>query len=114
MLVLLDVCTEVGGRSLSVTDNSLILDGGSLLVQLGLVLGEHVLLVLSDDGRSDRLDMLGGKNLVVLDGLDSVLDMSAWERVQREVCSLGGGGCASPCRQPRQSRRAPEVECAPG
>lgn len=79
VLVLADVRAEVSGRSLSLADVLLVLEGGSLLVELGLVLGEHVLLVLPDDSGSRRLDVLGGQDLVVLDRLHSVLvvlDMS--------------------------------------
>jgi hypothetical protein len=73
VLVLADVRAEVGGRSLGRANVLLVLEGGSLLVELGLVLGEHVLLVLSDNGGSGRLDVLGGEDLVVLNRLDSVL-----------------------------------------
>ena len=79
VLVLADVRAEMSGRSLSLADVLLVLEGGSLLVELGLVLGEHVLLVLPDDSGSRRLDVLGGQDLVVLDRLHSVLvvlDMS--------------------------------------
>ena len=73
VLVGVDVSTEVSGRSLSLSNVLLVSVSGSLFVQLGLVLWEHVLLVLSNDSWGGGLDMLGGENLVVFDGLDSVL-----------------------------------------
>ena len=87
MLVLVDVRAEVGGRSLRLANVLLVLERGSLLVELGLVLGEHVLLVLLHDGGRGRVDVLGREDLVVLDRLNSVLvvlDMSL------SVNGLGG------------------------
>ena len=73
VLVGADVGTKVGGRSLSVGDDLLVLVLGSLLVELGLVLWEHVLLVLSLNGGGNSVDVLSGEDLVVLDRLDTVL-----------------------------------------
>jgi len=73
VLVSVDVLTHVSGGSLSLTDDLLVAVLGSLLVELGLVLWEHVLLVLSLDDRGGGLDVSGGEDLLVLDGLDSVL-----------------------------------------
>lgn len=79
VLVLVHVGTQVGSRTLDLTDLGGVGVGSSLLVELLLVLGKHVLLVLADDCRGGRLDVLGLEHLLVLDGLNSVLvvvDMS--------------------------------------
>ena len=47
--------------------------GVSLLLQLGSVLGDHVVLRLPSDLRQDVEFMLGVQNLLVSDGLNSVL-----------------------------------------
>lgn len=56
-----------GGNSLGVVV------GVSLFLQLGSVLGDHVVLGLSDNFRQDVEFMLGVQNLLVGDGLNSVL-----------------------------------------
>lgn len=115
VLVGVDMSTEVGGRSLGLSHLLLVVVLGTLLVELGLVLREHVLLVLSDDGRGGRLDVLGGEGLVVLDGLDSVLMLASFvAQTTTTRGSLGGGGCVALGRQPRRSRHAPWVGRAPG
>jgi hypothetical protein len=50
-----------------------VLESSALLVELGLVLRKHVLLVFTDDSSGSLLDMLRGKNLLVRNGLDTVL-----------------------------------------
>lgn len=73
VLVLVHVRTKVGSRALNLTDTGGVGVGRALLVELLLVLREHVLLVLTDDGGGSGLDVLGLENLVILDGLDTVL-----------------------------------------
>ena len=51
--------TDVGSTSLSLTLDSGVLVGGPLLVELGLVLGVHLLLVLSGDDGSSSGGVLG-------------------------------------------------------
>jgi len=51
--------TDVGSTSLSLTLDSGVLVGGPLLVELGLVLRVHLLLVLSVDDGSGSSDVLG-------------------------------------------------------
>jgi hypothetical protein len=50
-----------------------VLESSALLVELGLVLRKHVLLVFTDDSSGSLLDMLRGKNLLIRNGLDTVL-----------------------------------------
>jgi len=73
VLVLVDVCSDVGGRSLNLANVLCVDVSSSLLVELGLVFWDHVLLVFTDDNGCDRGLVLGGEDLLVLDGLDSVL-----------------------------------------
>ena len=51
--------TDVGSTSLSLTLDGGVLVGSPLLVELGLVLRVHLLLVLSGDDRSGSSDVLG-------------------------------------------------------
>jgi hypothetical protein len=76
VLVLVGGDTNVGGTSLSLTLDGGVLVGSPLLVELGLVLRVHLLLVFSVDDGGGGSDVLGVQNLVVLDGLDSVLAIS--------------------------------------
>jgi hypothetical protein len=89
VLVLVDVCAEMGGWSLDLTNLGGVGVSGALLVQLSLVIRIHVrlparqqnlfnkqrttYLVLLDNSRGDRCNMLGLENTLVLDRLDSVL-----------------------------------------
>ena len=59
VLVLLLGDTDVGGTSLSLTLGGGVLVSGPLLVELGLVLGVHLLLVLSGDDGSSSGGVLG-------------------------------------------------------
>jgi hypothetical protein len=59
VLVLLLGDTDVGGTSLSLTLSGGVLVSGPLLVELGLVLGVHLLLVLSGDDGSSSGSVLG-------------------------------------------------------
>lgn len=89
VLVLADVGTDVLVAALDITSGLHVLVHGALLVQLGLVLWEHVLLVLADDGGGDAVHVLSVKDLFVLDGLDAVLVVVD---VALAVNSLGGLG----------------------
>lgn len=113
VLVSTNVGTQVGGGALSVGDDLLVPVLGALLVELGLVLREHVLLVLSLDCGGGAVDMLGGEDLVVFNGLDTVLQVSGSLLIGDQASLLGGGGCASHGRWPRRSRRAPVGGLAP-
>jgi hypothetical protein len=73
VLVLVDVLTKVRGRPLGVELSLRVLVHGALLVELRLVLREHVFLVLAGHGLSGGGDVLGREGLVVRDGLDTVL-----------------------------------------
>lgn len=59
VLVLLLGDTDVGGTSLSLTLGGGVLVSGPLLVELSLVLGVHLLLVLSGDDGSSSGGVLG-------------------------------------------------------
>jgi len=59
VLVLVGRDTNVGSTSLSLALDGGVLVSGPLLVKLGLVLGVHLLLVLSGDDRSGSSDVLG-------------------------------------------------------
>ena len=59
VLVLVGRDTDVGSTSLSLTLDSGVLVGSPLLVELGLVLRVHLLLVLSVDDGSGSSDVLG-------------------------------------------------------
>ena len=59
VLVLLLGDTDVGGTSLSLTLSGGVLVSGPLLMELGLVLGVHLLLVLSGDDGSSSGSVLG-------------------------------------------------------
>lgn len=113
MLVLVGGDTNVGSASLSLALDGGVLVGGPLLVELGLVLRVHLLLVLSVNDGSGGSGVLGRKNLVVLYRLDSVLEVSPRLSNTRSGDLPGGGGCASLGRRPQRSRRAPEVGHAP-
>lgn len=75
--VLLLELANMGSRSLSLADNLSVFVCGPHLLELGLVLRVHLLLVLLDLNGGNGVDVLGGKNLVVLNRLDSVLQSSA-------------------------------------
>jgi hypothetical protein len=59
VLVLVGGNTDVGSTSLSLTLDGGVLVGSPLLVELGLVLRVHLLLVLSVDDGSGSSDVLG-------------------------------------------------------
>lgn len=65
--------SEVGAGPFGFARGAVVLVLVPHLVKLGLVLGDHLLLVLAHDGGGDTLGVLGRKSLVVLDRLDSVL-----------------------------------------
>jgi hypothetical protein len=71
--VLVGVSTNVSLRSLNVTNDLSRLVHVALLVELDLVLWVHLLLVLTSEGRESLFDVLGVKNAVVLNGLNTVL-----------------------------------------
>lgn len=71
--VLLFEVTSRGGAALDATLGTGVLVLRPHLVELGLVLGHHLLLVLSNDGRCYGVYMLGRQNLVILNRLHSVL-----------------------------------------
>lgn len=73
MNVLVGVGSDVSLGSLNVSDLLGRLVHGALLVELELVLGVHLLLVLTSEGGESLLDVLGVKDAVVLDGLHTVL-----------------------------------------
>jgi len=68
-----DVGTQVSVGALHVVDNLLVGVERALLVELLLVLGEHVLLVLSHNGGGGRGDVRGLEGLGIVDGLNTVL-----------------------------------------
>jgi hypothetical protein len=76
VLVLVDVGTDVCCGSLSLADVLGVGVGSSLLVELGLVLWDHVLLVFTDNNGGDGRGVLGGEDLLVGNGLNSVLNVS--------------------------------------
>jgi len=73
VLVGVDLSTEVGLSALHVVDNLLVGVLRALLVELLLVLGEHVLLVLTQNLRGGLDDVRGFEGLGIVDGLDTVL-----------------------------------------
>lgn len=119
MGVLLLELADVSGGSFDVPSYTGVLMLGPHLVQLGLVLWVHLFLVLLDNSRGDCLNVLGWKNFVVLDGLDTVLVLVSsdpWFRVATWPRGdiPGDGEHASLGRQPRQPLSAPAVGRAPG
>jgi hypothetical protein len=84
MSVLLLKLANVGSGSLNVTSDTGVLVLSPHLVKLSLMLRVHLLLVLLDLYRGSGVDVFGGKNLVVLNWLHSVLE--------RSVTTSGGRG----------------------
>lgn len=73
VLVLVDVRTEVGSGPLHVAGGLHILVHRPLLLQLVLMLREHLLLLLANDRGRNSVDMLGVQDLLVGDRLHAVL-----------------------------------------
>lgn len=73
VLVLVDLGTQMGTASLNISHISPVLVDGPLLVQLLLVLRQHVFLVLAHNRRGSALDVLGVERPLIVDWLDAVL-----------------------------------------
>lgn len=82
VLVLVHVLTEVGSSPLDVLSGLRVGVHGPLLVQLGLVLGEHVLFVFPNLSFGSGGDVLGGESLGVHNWLDSVLRIVSTRRMK--------------------------------
>lgn len=75
VLMLVNMGSQVSMRLLDIAGGLLVAMHSSLLLEGLLVLGKHLLLMLSDDGRGSDMNMLGVQSLLVLYGLNSVLVM---------------------------------------
>lgn len=75
MLVLINSSTDMLSALLDGTSGSGVVSQVLLLSKSLLVFRSHFLLVFSSDHRLGGVDMLGVEGLVVLNGLDSVLEL---------------------------------------
>lgn len=75
VLMLVNMGSQVSMRLLDIAGGLLVAVHSSLLLEGLLVLGKHLLLMLTDDGRGSDINMLGVQSLLVLYGLNSVLVM---------------------------------------
>ena len=73
VLVLVNVLTKMSSRPLNIPSALHVLVHCTLLVQLSLMLGEHLLLMFTRYSLCSGVDMLCRESLSILDGLNSVL-----------------------------------------
>lgn len=73
VLMLVNMGSQVSMRLLDIAGGLLVAVQSSLLLEGLLMLGKHLLLMLTNDGRGSDMNMLGVQSLLVLYGLNSVL-----------------------------------------